>query len=179
MSHNVSDQTRNEVWYEYREAIRGALYYEKLHRHYAKRHQIATTLLILLGSGSVVTAIATATASGSFGLGEWVQVLLGAALAGVSAWVMVGSHAMKSAVALTIAHQCEEAQLSWSDLMAKIDGDALADDDVREERRRLSERQTYATFRSGDVNIDDDEGLIGETTDAANSQLANIYQHAS
>ena len=175
MEHNVTDQTRNEVWYDYREAIRGAVYYQQVHRRYAKLYQCATTLLILLGSGSVVTALYIATASGSFGVTEFVQTVLGLALAGVSAWVMVGGHAVKSAVALTIARQCEDARLAWSDLMAKIDDDIVDDGVARQERRRLSEHQTFATYRSGDVNIVDDDELINETTDAANQELANIY----
>ena len=175
MEYNVTTQTRNEVWYDYREAIRGAFYYQRVHRRYAKRHGVATTLLILLGSGSVVTAVGIAVASGSFGLAEFLQMALGLGLAGVSAWVMVGGHAVKSAVALTIARQCEDAKLSWSDLMAKIDDDTIDDDQARRERRRLSEHQTFVTYRSGDVNIVDDDKLIDETTDSANDELASIY----
>ncbi len=175
MTYRVTDRTRAEIWHEYRESMRGAAYYQALHRRFTQRHQTTTWLLIALGSGSVVTATSAIIGAQEFGVWAVVQGVLGLSLAGVSVTVIVGNYALKAAVALTIARECEDASVVWSNLFAAIDTESMEEQEVREARERLSRQLTVATYRSGDVGIVDDAKLNEKATDIANSQLQGIY----
>ena len=173
----VSDNTRTEVWQNYWTAKRGARYYQALHRRFSRLHQLESGLMIALGSGSFVSAFSLVAMS-SVSLAPWLLYLmlaLGLLLAAVSMVSMVGNHAVKSAVALSIARECEEAARRFSDLMSSIDNAVTDESAARREMDRLLGNLTQSTYRSGDVGIIDNERLNIRAADGATEELNSLY----
>ena len=173
----VSDQTRNEVWHAFWSAKRCAAYYQSLHRRFTVLHQVATGLMIILGSGSFLSAFFLATV-GRTSLPEWmVYVLLGLGvlLAIVSAISMVGNHASKGAIALSIAKECDGVVRRFSNLMSEIDGGDINESRARLELTRILQDVSAITYRSGDIGIVDNERLNRVAADQATDELTALY----
>lgn len=134
------------------DAKRAARHYQIRHRRFTRLHVIHNVLLAVFGSGCFVSAFAIAVTAGG-PVPEPVvrlQLILGALLALVVLSALVGNHAAKSAVALSVAREAGDLVRRFTDLLATSDTGPDARE-TRVELDRLLDRLDEATLRFGDV----------------------------
>ena len=149
---NERDDLRSVVQQHRKDARRAAEHYQIRHRRFTRLHVVGNVLLVGLGSGCFVSAFAIAI-TGERLVPEpliGLQQVLGIMLAIVVLWSLVANHAVKSALALSVARETYEIVRRLTELLSEIDAgvDELR---VRQELDRLLDRLAEATLRFGDV----------------------------
>ncbi|MDE0189749.1 MAG: hypothetical protein OXQ90_00190 [Gammaproteobacteria bacterium] len=122
-------------------------YYQAVHKRYLIWNRVTLWALVVIGTGSMAT-LWDKVPSG-------IQPVFGLVLAAMSLWVLFADYAAKSAIALSIAQQCGDIAIEWSNLFAKIDDPAGS---VEEEQARnllsdLERTLAHVTYRSGDAKL--------------------------
>ncbi len=113
---------------------------------------MGNVLLVGLGSGCFVSAFAIAI-TGEGPVPEpliGLQQVLGVLLAVVVLWLLVANHAVKSALALSVARETYEIVRRFTEVLGEIDA-GVEHLRARQELDRLLDRLAEATLRFGDV----------------------------
>ena len=165
----VTERTRTEVWQGLWDAHRMSRYYLEMHKRYQLFNQITMWMLVLFGTGALATL--------GNAVPDVVQPVVGLFVAAISLWVLFAEYAAKSAVALTIANQCDEIAIDWSNLFAGIDNpdDPIDESQARASLDGLKRRLKDVTYRSGDAKLRDNKRINERATAAATEELTASY----
>ena len=143
---------RTVVHQHRKDARRAAEHYQRRHRRFTRLHLVGNVLLVALGTACFVSAFAIAI-TGERSVPEPLidlQQVLGVLLAIVVLWSLVANHALKSAMALSVARETYEIVRRFTELLGEIDA-GVDDVRTRQELDRLLDRLAEATLRFGDV----------------------------
>lgn len=151
-------------WRDFRSAVqqhrtdarRAAEHYRIRHRRFTRLHLVGNVLIVGLGCGCFVSAFAIAI-TGERPVPEQLiglQLVLGVLLAVAVLWSLVANHAVKSALALSVAREIYEIVRRFTALLGEIDA-GVDDLRARQELDRLLDRLAEVTLRFGDVGTVD------------------------
>ncbi len=175
---SVSEETQQEIWSHYYGAVFAGEYHAKVGDRYLLRHKRTTTLMLLLGAGSVVP-VALAFLSGQTLYVSFLIASVGVPLAVLSAITIVGEHARKAAGALSIARRCEDVSREYADLWAAASAGEVTEADARKRLARLTRILDDETARSGDIGIqtdDDRSKRLRQLRDSASMAAAELME---
>lgn len=165
----VTEGTRNEVWLGLWDARRMVRYYQAVHGRYQRWNRITLWVLVVFGTSALVPVWDR--------IPDVAQPAAGLLVAAMSLWILFADYAAKSAVAHSIAVQCEELASEWATLFARLNN---PDDETEEQQARqslddLKRRMRDATYRSGDAKLVDNERINKEAAAAATKELTASY----
>ena len=165
----VSDQTRDDIWQEMLDSDRLARYYEAVANHYRRKHAL-TLLLLGFGAASSFAAVFDVLPSAVQSIAEPIaHALVGL----VAVWVFVADYARKSAVAHTIASQCNRLDIRCRELWADVE--RLDEDAARARLAALANEIAEVTQRSGDAGIVDNRRLNEKSEAVAFKTVSERY----
>ncbi|MDE0366350.1 MAG: hypothetical protein OXP09_12340 [Gammaproteobacteria bacterium] len=166
-SQNEQRDLRSDVLQHRKDARRVAEHYQLRHRRFTRLQLFGNVLLVGLGSGCFVSAFAIAI-TGERSVPEpliGLQQILGVLLAVVVLWSLIANHAVKSALALSVAREIYEIVRRFTELLSDIDA-GVDDPRARQEFERLLDRLAETTLRFGDVGTVDVSAHDAESTNA-------------
>ena len=144
-------------------------YYQAMHKRNQRCNRSTMWALVVCGTSALAPILD--------GVPDVLQPVAGILLAAGSLWVLFADYAAKAAVALSIAHQCEDLKIEWSTLFAELDDPSGAAGE-RATRRRLDDlkrRLKDATYRSGDAKLTDNDRINERATAQATEELTASY----
>lgn len=165
----IGERTRNEVWQGLWDAHRMVRYYQAVHKGNQRWNRITMWALVFFGTSALATTLEDVPSA--------FQPVAGVLLAAGSLWVLFADYAAKAAVALSIAHQCEDLKVEWATLFAALD-DPSGTMDEPQARVRLDDlkrRMKDATYRSGDAKLTDNARINERATAEATDELKGSY----
>ena len=158
----IADQTRNEVWQELLDIERRCRYYEVVHTR-AVRWQLlirsSSLLFLAVGPFAVMGAIP--------GPALVYQVVIAAAVAGLTILDFVLNLGKKAAVAQSIYTNCFMLRIPLKDLWLSVDNESSEDAVVRDRLRELSGMAGHAELLAGASDFTTDKKLNLKTTKEA------------
>ena len=144
-------------------------YYQAVH----KRKQIWNLCtmwgLVLSGTSSAASLLDKAP--------DFMQPVAGVVVAGMALWILFADYAAKSAIAHSVAKQCETISTELTDLFANVYDPS---NDIEEDRARsalasLRGKLTEATYRSGDAKLGEYKKINNKASADAAKELRMSY----
>ena len=165
----IAERTRNDVWQGLWDAHRMVRYYQAVHKRNQRSNRTTMWALVVFGTSALATILEEVP--------DVFQPVAGLLLAAGSLWVLFADYAGKAAVALSIAHQCEELKIEWATLFARLDDSNNAMDEPQARRclDDLKRRMKDATYRSGDAKLSDNDRINIKATIEATDELSGSY----
>ena len=166
----VSETTRTEIYQGLWDAKRMVRYYQSMHQKYQKKNKYTMGLLVLFGT-SALTALWDK-------LPGLVQAIMGLAVAILSLWILFADYAAKSAVAHSIALQCDELVNEWANLFAKVavaSETTIDETQARSAMQDLNRRLASTTYASGYAKLTDNAKVNKQASTDAAEELKGSY----
>lgn len=144
-------------------------YYQAMHGRYQLFNRVSMWALVVFGTSAFTTVWER--------MPDIVLPIAGLLVAGSALWVLFADYATKSAIAHTIANQCDDLAIEWATLFAHVDN---PEENVDEQLARkllddLKRRMKDTTNRSGDAKLRDNERINEQATTAATEDLTASY----
>lgn len=167
---SVSEQTRNEVWQGFLDAVRLGRYYAALSDRHRRHHQLLRFALLVAAAGVISTFLNLLPEDF-----QWVAEIASALIGVLVIWDLVSDDAKKAAILHSISIECGDLENRWRDLWAAVDQEDSGDVEIRNEIRKLADRTLRVTARAGDSDIREDQRLNRKSAEIAYKVMTDRY----
>ena len=166
----VSDQTRNEVWQGFLDAVRLERYYAALSDRHRRNHHVLRFALLVAAAGGVSAFLNLLPENF-----QWIAEFAGGLIAVVVIWDLASDDAKKAAILHTISVECGDLENQWRDLWSAVDQEGSDEAEMRNRIRELADRALKVTARAGDSDIREDQRLNRKSAEVAYKVISDRY----